>query len=260
MIIRIIVAAHKKYWMPDDGMYFPLHVGKNSGKSIGYQGDDTGDNISCKNPNYCELTGVYWAYKNLSADYIGLVHYRRYFSARPLWYRIIHGKKSSILTLPEAMAILKDYDVILPRKRRYYIETNKSHYDHAHNAIDLEKAGLIIKEKYPDYGSCFDAVMNRTSAHMFNMFVMSRPVFDEYCAFLFDVLGELEGKIDTSGYNKYEARVYGFISERLLDVFIEAKKFRYKELPAMFIEKQNWFAKIWRFLVRKVSGGARGKV
>ena len=83
MKIVMIVAAHKAYRMPEDPMYLPLHVGK-AGKSLelGFQGDDTGDNISEKNPEYCELTGLYWAWKNLDADYIGLSHYRRYFRGK----------------------------------------------------------------------------------------------------------------------------------------------------------------------------------
>ena len=77
--IKILVAAHKKYWMPSDEMYLPIQVGHAiADVNIGYQPDDTGENISAKNANYCELTGIYWAWKNLDADYIGLVHYRRY--------------------------------------------------------------------------------------------------------------------------------------------------------------------------------------
>lgn len=78
--IKIIVAAHKKYHMPEDSCYLPLHVGKKGKDDLGYLGDDTGDNISEKNPYYCELTGLYWAWKNLKADYIGLVHYRRHLA------------------------------------------------------------------------------------------------------------------------------------------------------------------------------------
>ena len=77
MDIKIIVATHKKYWMPSDDIYLPVHVGKKGKTDLGYQGDDTGDNISDKNTNYCELTGLYWAWKNLKADYKGLAHYRR---------------------------------------------------------------------------------------------------------------------------------------------------------------------------------------
>ncbi|WP_278389529.1 DUF4422 domain-containing protein, partial [Acidaminococcus fermentans] len=80
MNITILIAAHKPYWMPSDPVYLPLQVGA-EGKSLipGYTPDNTGDNISAKNPHYCELTGLYWAWKNLSCEYIGLCHYRRYF-------------------------------------------------------------------------------------------------------------------------------------------------------------------------------------
>ena len=83
MKIQIIVAAHKAYRMPTDPMYLPLHVGK-AGKDLelGFQGDNTGENISEKNATYCELTGLYWAWKNLNADYIGLAHYRRHFRGK----------------------------------------------------------------------------------------------------------------------------------------------------------------------------------
>lgn len=59
MDIKILVAAHKKYWMPDDDVYMPLQVGAEGKESLGYTPDNTGDNISSKNPNYCELTGLY---------------------------------------------------------------------------------------------------------------------------------------------------------------------------------------------------------
>lgn len=80
MNVKIIIATHKKTDLPIDHLYLPIHVGKEGKDNIGYEGDDTGDNISFKNPYYSELTAVYWAWKNLDADYIGLVHYRRYFS------------------------------------------------------------------------------------------------------------------------------------------------------------------------------------
>ena len=90
MNIKIIVATHKKYWMPSDGIYLPVHVGaegkfddKGEPLDLGYTKDNTGDNISDKNKQFCELTGLYWAWKNLGeADYIGLAHYRRHFTVK----------------------------------------------------------------------------------------------------------------------------------------------------------------------------------
>ncbi|MCS4465828.1 DUF4422 domain-containing protein [Clostridium botulinum] len=72
MNIKILVATHKKYSMPKESMYLPIHVGCEGKKDLGYIGDNTGDNISLRNSNYCELTGLYWAWKNLKCDYIGL--------------------------------------------------------------------------------------------------------------------------------------------------------------------------------------------
>lgn len=255
MELKILVAAHKKYPMPQDEIYFPLHVGKKGKESIGYTGDDTGDHISDKNPNYCELTGLYWAWKNLDAETIGLAHYRRHFTVEPRLSRLIHGKSQSVLTKAQAEKLLSQTDVILPKKRMYGIETNQSHYAHAHNEQDLIKTGHIIAEKYPEYSPSFERVMHRTSAHMFNMLIMKKDVFDRYCEWLFAVLGKLEHQIDLSVYNATEARVFGYISELLLDVWIDHHQIRYSEIGVMFMEKQNWFVKIGRFILRKFSGG-----
>lgn len=88
MDIKILVAMHKPYWVPRDDCYFPVHVGRNHVMSEldtrNIPGDDTGENISQKNPYYCELTGLFWAWKNLKCDYVGLCHYRRYFMRRVL--------------------------------------------------------------------------------------------------------------------------------------------------------------------------------
>jgi hypothetical protein len=124
--IKVIVATHKKYEMPKDEMYLPLHVGKKGKDEIGFKGDDTGENISNKNPYYCELTGLYWAWKNLKADYLGLVHYRRHLSLK----RKSKNKFDNILTLEQANKLLKEVDVILPNKRKCYIENLYDHYKH----------------------------------------------------------------------------------------------------------------------------------
>lgn len=252
MDIKFLVATHKKYWMPKDEVYLPIHVGKAGKHDLGYIGDNTGDNISIKNPNYCELTAIYWAWKNLKADYIGLVHYRRYFTKHN--FRNYEKKKQDILLKSDFENILKDVDIIVPDKRKYYIETNRSHYNHAHYKKDLDETENIIKELYPEYSIAFNKVMNCTWAHMFNMFVMRKNYFDEYCEWLFTILFELEKRIDISNYTTMEARVFGFISELLLDVWLETKQIRYKEVNVSFMEKQNWIKKGTLFLKRKIVG------
>lgn len=98
--------------------YIPIHVGAscvsetNTGsKDLGYVKDDTGQNISSKNSEYSELTAVYWAWRNLSAEYVGLVHYRRYFSVSKKG----NDPFDSIMTKTEADEILKDHAVIIPK-------------------------------------------------------------------------------------------------------------------------------------------------
>ena len=253
MNIKILVATHKPYWMPEDEIYLPIQVGSVISKNdLGYCRDDSGDNISAKNKNYCELTGLYWAWKNLDADYIGLAHYRRHFTVR-------RGtdKKALPITGTELEKLLKDNDVILPRKRNYYIETSYSHYAHAHHIADLDTTEQILKEKYPEYLEAYKRVMNSKKGHRFNMFIMKKSLFDEYCKWLFDILFELEKRLDISDYNTNDARVFGFVAERILDVWIQTNQVEYREIPYVFMEKQNWFAKGFAFFKRKFRHNSR---
>ncbi len=245
--IKIIVATHKKYWMPSDPMYLPLHVGREGKEELGYIGDNTGDNISLKNNNYCELTGVYWAWKNLRADYIGVSHYRRHFVKK----RIRGSKQKKVITQIQLEQILAKADIVLPKPRNYIIETNYSQYAHAHHAKDLDVTREIMREKYPEYVPSYDSYMKKTSGHRFNMFIMKRKYFDEYCAWLFDILFELESRLDISGYSKNDARVFGFVSERLLDIWLNAQNLAYTDVHVEFMETQNWLKKGGSFLKRK---------
>ena len=255
MNIKILIATHKKYQMPADEIYLPIHVGK-EGKEIelGYTPDNTGDNISSKNANYCELTALYWAWKNLDADYIGLAHYRRHFS-----FKNKGDKWTSILNAKETQKLCEQNDVIVPNKRKYYIETNYSHYIHAHKKEGLDLMIETVKQDYPDYAAACDLVMHKkTWAHMFNMFVMKREFADKYCEWLFDVLFKVEDKLDIADYSASEARVFGYLSELMLDIWLITNKIKYFECPVMFVEKQNWFRKGGAFLRRKVLS-ERGK-
>ncbi len=252
MDIKIVIAVHKPYWMPEDPVYMPLHVGKEGKADIGFQGDDTGDTISSKNGTFCELTGLYWAWKNLRADYVGLVHYRRYFTKREV--HNISARKAQILQRQDWESLLSANLVIVSDKRKYYIETNRSKYNHAHPREGLDMTEEIIKEKYSEYTESFTIVMNRTWAHMFNMFVMRRDLFNSYCEWLFSILFELEKRLDISSFDAYNTRVFGFVGERLLDVWLEKNKISYKEQNVSYMEKQNWIKKGGLFLKRKFWG------
>lgn len=248
MDIKVIVAAHKPYRMPQDSMYLPLHVGRAlADHDLGWQGDNTGDNISLKNPYYCELTGLYWAWKNLKADAIGLVHYRRFLrgggrtnlTCRP------DQKWDNILTYAEAEELLSRYPVILPKKRHYYIETIESQYAHAHDKDHLCKVREIIQEYHGDYLEAFDKHMKERSGHMFNMFIMRYDYFCLYCSWLFGILFRLEERVGRKG------RILGFIGERLLDVWLKNNSQVNTEKRVSYIENQNLLNKYINFLKRK---------
>ena len=56
MDIKILVATHKKYDMPSEDIYLPIHVGREGKEDLGYQGDNQGENISLKNSNYKKIS------------------------------------------------------------------------------------------------------------------------------------------------------------------------------------------------------------
>lgn len=246
--IRILVATHKAYPLPGGDIYAPIQVGGVHIPGMEHAlRDDVGENISAKNKNYCEMTALYWGWKNLQADYIGLAHYRRYFAGS----RLAANKADRIADREQIEAALQKAPVILPRKRNYWIETTYSQYAHAHHRKDLDLVRTILTEQYPEYVAAFDRVMDRTTGHRFNMFLMRRDLLDHYCSWLFDVLFRAEKQIDVSTYDDYNQRVFGFLSERLLDVWIETNHIAYTEMPVVFMENQHWLKKGTNFLKRK---------
>lgn len=267
--LEVIVATHKMYVMPDDSLYQPLLVGSDffldQQKGVTLPKnlilDNTGAHISSKNHNYSELTGLYWLWQNTVKkdpnpnSFYGLVHYRRFLSIKD---------KKSPLTKTELQNLLNlKYEIILPKKRNYYIENLYSHYAHTLHIGPLDRTREIIKEKYPDFLPEFDRLKTRRSAHMFNIFILKKPLFEEYCEFLFNTLFTLESSLTEEELTKYDgfhARFFGRISELLLDVFLYTKfpdldkRSDVLELQVLELEPVNWIEKISNFLLAKFFG------
>lgn len=254
--ICIAIAAHKPYQMPKDSVYMPLHVGKALHPEIdlGFQTDDTGDNISALNASYSELTGLYWLWKNCDADFKGLVHYRRYLASPDSRKRHAKNRFERIASGNEIRELLRKSDIILPRKRNYYIETMQSHYAHTLPEIHLVETRRILEDRFPEYLPAFDHVMQSRSGHMFNMFIMSKEKLNEYCTWLFDILKDLTKRINPSQYDAFNARFPGRVSELLLDVWLETNGYSYEELPAVSTEPVDWWKKGTGFLMAKFAG------
>lgn len=258
--IKILVATHKKYKMPSDtNMYLPIHVGCEGKEDLGFQGDNSGENISTLNPYYCELTGLYWAWRNLACDYLGLVHYRRYFTKTTKGYNESINIDDVILNRYEIEELLENSEVIVPKRRKYYIETLYSHYDHTFDGSHLDLARKMIEMKNPEYLSSFDKVMKQRSGYMFNMFIMKKELADGYFSWLFPILDSMYESIDLSDLTDFEARLFGRVSEILFNVWLDKNDLKIKEIPFMYMEKIDLFKKGMSFLMAKFFGKKYGQ-
>lgn len=254
--IKIAVATHKPYRMPADSMYLPLHVGAALHPDVceGMQGDDTGDNISDKNPYFCELTGLYWLWKNCDADYKGLVHYRRLLGS-PNRARLKNKDPfDCLVTRGELKPLLDKTGIVVAKRRNYRIETVYDHYAHTFEAEQFDVCREVLMEAKSEYVAAWDELMKSRGAHIFNMFVMRSDLLDDYCSFVFGVLRELEKKIDPAQYDPFGARYPGRVSERLLDPWLETNGYDYEELPVVSPEPVDWVSKGKGFLAAKFLG------
>ena len=228
--IKILVACHKSDTaIYQNDIYMPIQVRKalHANVELGFQCDNTGDNISEKNDSYCELTAIYWAWKNLKdIDYIGLCHYRRYFDFFKKHYQSsitvktnpLHTYKHSNKLLIEK---LDNVDIALakPISNPYNLFQD---YASNHNGLDMKVIEKIIADLYPDYVNSFrEIIYFNNNISPYNMFVMRWELFDNYCNWLFSILNRAEKDIDITSYNPYQKRIWGFIAERLLNVYVE---------------------------------------
>ena len=222
-MINIYVATHKEYAFPKDKGYIPLHVGKEkSATLLPYIGDNTNDSISILNESFCELTGLYWMWKNVDSPIVGLVHYRRYFSHKRKIKSIYFHAISSSSDFDE---FENGVDIILPKKKSIGEDlTVREQYSLIHNEQDIEIIRDIIIQRHNDYLPAFDKVMLEKEMFSCNMFVSRNSIMKKYSLWLFEILLEAKEKIDIRKYDKYQSRVFGFISERLFNVWIEKNK------------------------------------
>lgn len=260
--IKIVVATHKKYEMPKADIYYPVHVGAEGktdkeGKPLdfGYAKDNSGDNISKLNYCFGSQTGLYWAWKNLDADYLGLVHYRRYFVEKKVNR---DNRLDSILSREKLEQLLEQYKVIVPKKRNYYISTIYDQYANTMNGgkEELDLAREIIRELTPEYLRAFNIYMHRKSGFIFNMMIMPRDLMNHYCEWLFTILLELHNRVDQTGMSDFDKRFCGRISERLFNVWLIhgletgfLSETDIKELP--YTEDVNLGKKIGSFISAK---------
>lgn len=246
--IRILVCCHKPDIKATQAPYMPIHVGKaTSAYNLSMVSDNEGENISDKNFCYCELTGLYWAWKNLKdVDVIGLCHYRRYFdfanqcrlgfpttTFRPDEFGNIN------LSIPDTFLEDMSPGTIVMASPNIYGHT--LHLDYCANQVsdDFHIMRLTINETQPiKYQVAFREVMYRSNIFSpYNMFIMCWEDFDKYCTWLFGLLETIEARIDITHYNPVQRRIYGYMGEHLLNVYVEAEKMKKIYRPVIWFSE-----------------------
>lgn len=232
---KILVCYHKKYNLPKQSFYLPIQVGKAiSNINLDIQCDDkVGDlvceNISSKNYSFCELTALFWAWKNIkkiypNIQYVGLCHYRRYFkNIEKDLYKLYKSKNCTIVS---------NY-FIFP----WSVEVQ---YKKSHVSDDFDVLKESVSELYPEYTDSFKKnLCNNNKTLYFNMFVMSVSDFEHYCEWLFTILLNVEKKINIDNYNHKQIRIFGYMAERLLLVYIKHNHIKMIHDDVINIEQKN---------------------
>lgn len=173
--------------------------------------DHTGEHISCKNRQYCELTALYWIWKNDGADYAGLSHYRRHFEMNEEMLRKLAGSDIDVvLTLP----ILN-----FPSVREVY--------GHDHVVTDWDRMLEAVRVLQPSYMPDVIALQNGNYYYGYNMLIARKRILDDYCGWLFPLLDYCEKRCEKKA-DRYQERYIGFLAERLLTVYMEHHRKDYK--------------------------------
>lgn len=263
---KIIVCCHKPDKFISDNVYMPIQVGKAISKfDLGIQGDNTGDNISKENPNFCELTGLYWAWKNMKpVDYIGLCHYRRYFnfherSSAFSGYSIRRTKDMDKIdfSIPDLDELFSHYDIVMTKPEHYPYPLAVD-YAFNHVSEDLRTLFAIVNDLYPSYNDAMYKVFfqNNRLSH-YNMMIMRWNDFQGYCKWLFDILFEARKRINISNYDTVQARIWGYMGERLLSVYVLGKNMKQKFYPVFWIndekEQKPVIKRIERYIRKQIS-------
>lgn len=275
--LKVLVSYHKPSTLIKNDVFIPIHVGrelKNNKISLdSYNwlldnmiGDNTGDNISLKNREYCELTSIYWAWKNYdkigNPDYIGFMSYRRFLIFNEYeydkYYQNIEEKayreifvnnfdenilNTYELNYKDIKKYIDKYDVILPLKSELkLVNTNNSREDYEKNipgvnVNDYDTMVDIIMNDYQEYKQYILEQKDSSRRYFYQLFIIRKDLFFDYCDFLFSVLSKLENIIDTSKYPINGKRTLAYLGEALFDCYMrklmDNANIKYKELGVL---------------------------
>lgn len=181
--------------------------------------DNKGDHISDKNGQYCELTALYWIWKNDCSDYVGLGHYRRHFELNEeQLQQLARSDIDVVLTIP-----IMDIPSVEVTYRRDHIGTD---WD-----VMLEAVQMFS----PDYMDTVRRMQRGQFYYAYNMFIMRREILEDYCKWLFPILFYCEDHCEErcrEKRNAYQSRYIGFLAEHLMSVYFIQHENEYKIVHA----------------------------
>lgn len=248
--IKILICCHKAFPLPHNDIFAPIQVGAAiSDTDLGMLRDDSingspCDNISKKNKTYCELTAMYWAWKNIKSiypnlEYIGLNHYRRYFAfdkQNAIKELFFYPEKQTADYQPDLSKIERDLKsglTIVGKKQCLPLSLGVC-YSITHVSEDIYTLKQVVEDLYPDYKDAFMSIIfNNNMFLRYNMFIMEWSQYDAYCQWLFSIIEETEKRINIESYNNYQKRIFGFMAERLFYVWIAKNQIRTTEYPVI---------------------------
>lgn len=237
------MATHVAYSKPPFDYIVPIFVGRASEMKNDFGiSDRTGVNISRQNHIYGELTALYWIWKNTQDDVIGLCHYRRFFDITEL----------------EIQNVLQQNKVILPKVSRlkWHVEQQ---FIRMHDIQIWEQTLEILSKKYPQYAHATAQVFSDNLLYQHNMFIARRSFLEAYCSFVFDILFELEKVFELHHFNEYQQRYAGFVSERLLTLYVIGNNLPKVERRIINSSGRNISQEKWRRVLNNLYFKVYGK-
>lgn len=261
--IKIYVSYHSDTVRIANGILTPIHVGKALARTdLGMLGDDTGDNISDKNPMFAELTAQYWAWKNdRQSAYVGCMHYRRVFIFNGTHGQDVTRDKDRVLVpsvRPSSYAdfgwheadivkAMEDCDVLLPIPCDVTADSKRDcreNFALVHGDENYQVFRRLLETYCPEYRDEADALFSGHCMYLCNMFVMRRDLFDHYCQWLFRVLDRFMPHLTPDAYDGSEIRMPAYMAERLFNLYVanlrrENPELRVKEVPYVLLQNTS---------------------
>ena len=242
--IGIYRITHKEI----DPLYIPgyktLLVGacKNNTFENDYIHDNIGENISEYNDSYCELTGLYWIWKNAQEDILGLVHYRRLFAnIKPhfdfIGRHVVFTNKEpySFITREDVMRKLKKADVIV-KQSEFRMKSVEKIFIRQLGKEMFDQISESVRRNNPEYMSTYERFCRSHSHINCNMFIGKRDILINYCEWLFPILTMIDSMHIEQCGERYHNREIGYVSELLFGVWLKYNNIKYTTAPVVFTE------------------------